>query len=62
MPLRDNVAQLVEKLLEEEVARLPDEDDDDSDGLDGGDDMVGGLDEQSSEGDVLGFNKAKATV
>ena len=49
MPANENVEQLVEMLLEQEVARMmarnnkDNSDGEDGDGLDGGDDMVGGF-------------------
>ena len=68
LPPSENVELLVEKLLEEEVARLMAEndagDDEGQDGgcLDGGEELVGGIDDHPSESDGLGLNKAKATV
>ena len=64
MPVNENVENLVEKLLEEELIKLMAEDyedDDYEDDLDGGEEMVGGIDDRSPE-DGLGLNKAKATV
>ena len=51
LPANENVEQLVEKLLEEEVARLMaennegDDIDQDGDGLDGGEEIVGAIDD-----------------
>ena len=68
MPANENVELLVEKLLDEEVARLMaanegrDGAGQEGEGLDDGEEMVGGVDGQPSEEDALGLNRAKATV
>ena len=66
MGANENVELLVEKLLDEEVARLMaanDESDDvELEGFDDGEEMVGGIDDQPSDRDALGLNRAKATV
>ena len=68
MPANANVELLVEKLLDEEVARLmaanneSDSPELDGEDLDGGEEIVGGVDDKPSEEDTLGLNRAKATV
>ena len=67
MPANQNVELLVEKLLDEEVARLMAGNDESDDaepaaGFDDGEEMVGGIDDQPSDRDALGLNRAKATV
>ena len=66
MPANENVELLVEKLLDEEVARLmaggDESDDAELEGFDDGEEMVGGIADQPSDRDGLGLNRAKATV
>ena len=66
MPVKENVENLVEKLLEEELIKLMAEDYDDDDDyqydFDGGEEIIGGINDELSEEDGLGLNKAKVTV